>query len=105
MIATSVSSRAQPILMIQIEPVHPDDWSAALELAHANVPPIQRTDRVQNCLNLLENGLLDPRGIWVARDAGTIVATQVCVPLGGAACLFWLPMGTDDVSAALVQAA
>lgn len=77
--------------MYQIEPAAPDDWTTALELALAHVPADQRAARVQQCVSMLETRLLDARGVHVVRQAGRIVAAQVCVPLQGAACLFWLP--------------
>lgn len=90
--------------MIHIEPLQPDDWPAALALALGHVPADKRPARLQQCLHMLGNGLLDPRGVWVARQGATLVATQVCVPLAGAACLFWLPTGPERCADALVQA-
>jgi mycothiol synthase len=90
--------------MTTIEPAQPDDWTAALELALARTPAEQRPARVRHCLHLLEAGELDPRGIWIARHDQEIVGVQVCVPLGGAVCLFWLPSGADRDADALVQA-
>ncbi len=90
--------------MFQIEPLQPADWIAALDVALATFPSAQRAERVQQCVHFLESGLLDPRGIWVARDNTKIIAVQVCVPLAGSACLFWLPGATDGFADVLVQA-
>jgi ribosomal protein S18 acetylase RimI-like enzyme len=90
--------------MTQIEPLRPDDWTIALEVALTRVPPEQRPARVQHCLQLLSKGVLDPRGIWVARREKEILGIQVCVPLAGSACLFWLPTADDAVADRLVQA-
>jgi mycothiol synthase len=88
----------------RIEPLGPDDWTAALERALARVPEAERPGRLLHCLHLMENGILDPRGVWVARVRNEIVATQVCVPLAGAACLFWLPANDNAVADALIRA-
>jgi mycothiol synthase len=90
--------------MIHIEPLRPADWTAALNQALARVPAKQRPARVRHCLHLLESGVLDPRGIWISRKGGAIVGVQVCVPLAGSACLFWLPAADDPTLDLLVQA-
>jgi ribosomal protein S18 acetylase RimI-like enzyme len=87
-----------------IEPLRPEDWSAAMLLALARVPEAERGERAQQCVNLLAAGRLDPRGVWVARDRGKPVGVQVCVPMAGSTCLFWLPTAADDIAARLVQA-
>lgn len=86
-----------------IETARPEDWHAALACALGRVPDAERADRVQQCVQLLTHGILDPRGIFVARE-GTIHAVQVCVPLAGAACLFWLPSSIQPIADALVDA-
>jgi len=90
--------------MIHIESLQPGDWTAALELALARLPEAHRSARVQHCLGLLETGVLDPRGIFVAREDHDIAGVQVCVPLAGASCLFWLPATADECADQLVQA-
>ncbi|MSQ97169.1 MAG: GNAT family N-acetyltransferase [Gemmataceae bacterium] len=90
--------------MTVIEPLRPEDWSAAMLLAFARVPEAERGERAQQCVNLLAAGRLDPRGVWVARRAGKPVGVQVCVPLAGSTCLFWLPTAPNGVAARLVQA-
>lgn len=90
--------------MLTIAPAAPEDWTAALERALAQTPEAGRAARVAHCRELLAHGVLDPRGVLVAREHAAIVAAQVCVPLAGSACLFWLPASRDDVAEALVQA-
>jgi mycothiol synthase len=101
------SERSEPArvhVMIHIEPLRSDDWTAVLQQALTRTPESLRPERVQHCLHLLEVGMLDPRGIWVARQGQDIVGVQVCVPLAGASSLFWLPTADDDCALALVQA-
>jgi mycothiol synthase len=90
--------------MFRIEPLAPADWAIAMNLALAHLPEESRPERVSACLNLLANGTLDPRAIRIARNpTGTIVGVQVCVPLAGATCLFWLPTAPADIADALVD--
>ncbi len=89
--------------MLTITPADPKDWTAALEQALARTPEADRPAHVAHCRELLANGVLDPHGLWVAREDGVIVAAQMCVPLAGSACLFWLPACGDGADA-LVQA-
>jgi ribosomal protein S18 acetylase RimI-like enzyme len=90
--------------MLTIAPAPPEDWTAALERAFAQTPEADRPARVAQCHALLANGVLDPRGVWAARTDGAIIAAQVCVPLAGAACLFWLPASRGEAADALVRA-
>ena len=90
--------------MTTIEPLQPGDWTAALEFALARTPAEQRPARVQHCVHLLETGVLDARGVWIARRDRPIVGVQVCVPFAGATCLFWLPIAEERSADALVQA-
>jgi GNAT superfamily N-acetyltransferase len=91
--------------MLQIEPLQRGDWEAALELALARLDADRRAAQVAQGLRLLAGGTIDPGAVRVARaNGGAIIGVQVCVPLAGASCLFWLPSATDDVADALVQA-
>jgi GNAT superfamily N-acetyltransferase len=93
------------LTMTTIEPLRPADWTAALERALERLPAGQRAARLQHCLQLLQDGTLDPRGIFVARDEHGFRGVQVCVPLAGSACLFWLPVSDADCVDGIVQAA
>ena len=90
--------------MTCIEPLRPGDWTAALKLALARVSEAQRDARVRHCLQLLEAGVLDPRGVWIAREGDEILGVQICAPLAGSACLFWLPASDNDCTDSLVHA-
>jgi mycothiol synthase len=90
--------------MFTIATAAPDEWTAALERALAQTPEAARPARIAHCRDLLANGVLDPRGLWVARADGAIIAAQVCVALPGSACLFWLPASKGNVADALVRA-
>lgn len=79
--------------MLTITSLRPDDWSGAAALG----------ERAQRALGLIANGLLDARGVVIARDEG-IVGMQVCASLGGNAWMFWLPIGDESIVDALVQA-
>src|ERR1051325_10240054 len=91
--------------MTTIETLRPEDAQQAIACALARVPAAYRAERVQHCLDLLAAGAIDPRGVFVARTDGAMVSVQICVPLAGASCLFWLPATTDAHADALVSAA
>src|ERR1700692_3532051 len=96
-----MSDTPQPV---RIEPLS-DDWPAVLQQTLRRLPESQPLARIlRRCLPMLTAGLLDARGIWVARAGINILNVQVCAPLAGAACLFWLPSGDDEWSDRLVQA-
>lgn len=89
---------------MDIGPVRSEELHAAVALALAGVPIEERAERILHCVHLLENGTLNARGVRVARDdRGVLVGVQVCVPITGAACLFWLPTQTDALADALVR--
>jgi len=75
----------------EITAARPDEWSAAFELALAQVPETERPGRVLNALALLSAGEIDPQGIFVARTPTGLAGVQVCLPLAGKSGLFWLP--------------
>jgi GNAT superfamily N-acetyltransferase len=87
-----------------IEPLRPDDWMAAMQRIAAALPPEQRSTRWRHGLHLLQTGVIDPRGVWVARRGSDIAGVQVCTLLAGSACLFWLTAADDDCADALVEA-
>src|SRR5262249_50436397 len=87
--------------MYVITPAEPHEWAAAIALA---VAPTPDAERVAHCVPLIQKGVLDPPGLFVARANDAIIAAQVCVPLAGSACLFWLPATTGRIAEGLVQA-
>lgn len=92
-----------------IGPARPEEWPAALDMAYGRVEGERRRFQVIHALHLIDEGAIDPAGILVARRQEIICGVQVCVPLGGASFLFWLPAthphadppGLEDI---LVQA-
>jgi ribosomal protein S18 acetylase RimI-like enzyme len=89
--------------MLHIRTATPDEWGHAFDHALAHSPAADRAARVGQCVSLLQSGILEPQGIFIAHNDGVIAGAQVCVPLKGAACLFWLPATTGSVAEALVQ--
>jgi len=77
--------------MIVFDQAQLAEWPAALELAYQRTPHAARQLQVVHALHLIDTGVLDPTGIWVARHKGAIVGVQVCMPLEGSSFLFWLP--------------
>jgi mycothiol synthase len=76
---------------LAIGPARPDEWPAALDMAYNRVAGERRHFQVIHALHLIDEGAIDPAGILVARWQEKICGVQVCVPLGGASFLFWLP--------------
>jgi mycothiol synthase len=92
--------------MVTIETLKPVDWMPAMEMALAEVPDEERRTHIVHCVSLLNNGLLNPKDILVARnEGGAMIGVQVCAPIAGSSCLFWLPSGTEDAMDELVRAA
>lgn len=90
--------------MFHIEPASSDEWTNAFEVAFAQLPAEQRAARVEHGIHLMQAGILDPRGVLVARKDARIVGVQICEILQGSACLFWLPGADNDCADALVHA-
>src|SRR5260370_19691194 len=77
--------------MFAIDQARPDEWAAALELAYRRLPDERRRFQIIQARHLIDEGAIDPQGIWVARQGQVIAGVQIAVPLGGANFLFWLP--------------
>jgi mycothiol synthase len=76
---------------LAIGQARPDEWPAALDMAYSRVAGERRRFQVIHALHLIDERAIDPAGILVARWQEKICGVQVCVPLGGASFLFWLP--------------
>ena len=91
--------------MIVIDQLRADEWEKALQLVLARVPGDERAERVRQCRSFVESGVLDPRGVWVARLDGGMSEVQACVLQEGASALFWLPTAGNDRATLLVETA
>jgi ribosomal protein S18 acetylase RimI-like enzyme len=93
--------------MLAIDRARPDEWRPAFDLAYRRLPGEARRLHVERALDLVAAGTLNPAGVWIAREHAAVVGVQVCVPLGGASFLFWLPeaCGSTTLEDALVRAA
>jgi mycothiol synthase len=93
--------------MLEITQARPEEHHAAFELAYRRTRSDVRRLQVAQALKLLAGGVLDPAGIWIARQAGKVCGVQIAVPLGGASFLFWLPevLEPRGIADALVEAA
>jgi ribosomal protein S18 acetylase RimI-like enzyme len=95
--------------VLAIDQARPEEWPAVLDMAYGHVAGERRRFQVIHALHLIDEGAIDPAGILVARWREKICGVQVCVPLGGASFLFWLPAtnradATESVEDSLVQA-
>src|SRR6516162_4108751 len=93
--------------MFVIDRARRDELRTAFDLAYRRLPRDARQFHVRRALDLVDAGAIDPQGVWIARRGRTIGGVQICVPLGGASFLFWLPQTRDreDLAAPLIQAA
>jgi RimJ/RimL family protein N-acetyltransferase len=87
------------------EHARPDDLPAAFSLIFGHLRDDERGARVAHALALVEQGLLDARGVFVVPGAGALVCTLV----PGAGALVWPPAtvgaARPDVEDALVRRA
>jgi mycothiol synthase len=92
--------------MLVIDRAQPNEWRLAFDLAYHRLPGHARHLHVERALDLVAASVIDPGGIWIARHCDKLIGVQVCVPLGGASYLFWLPEahGSPPLEDALVQA-
>src|SRR5947207_15960313 len=96
-----MSATSQPVRIESLS----TDWPSVLQQSLAPPPGNPRLEAgIRRCWSLLLTGSIDPHGIWIAVAGERIVGMQVCVPLPGAACFFWLPVAEMDMVDRLVQA-
>lgn len=67
------------------------ELAPALRLLFQHIPADEREMRVGNALRLIQQGELDPAGVFVARDAGRLLGSMVVLPVPGASALVWPP--------------
>jgi ribosomal protein S18 acetylase RimI-like enzyme len=86
-----------------------DDLFAAFSLVFRHLGDEERRSRVRAALDLVEQGELDARGVFVARDGGGPFAAIVCAVVPGAGGLMWPPVCAGplrpDVENSLVERA
>jgi mycothiol synthase len=70
---------------------HEDELEAAFQLIFQHVAAEDRTARIANALQLIEQEELDPRGVWVVRGQNELLGAMVCMPVSGASGLVWPP--------------
>lgn len=74
-----------------IEPARRDELEAAFRLLFDDLTPEERERRVRGSLALVQDGELDPAGVFVARDQSGPTGALVCQPTAGAGSLLWPP--------------
>jgi mycothiol synthase len=82
---------------IEIDTARTDELPAAFHLALGDLSESERQRRVIDILMLVGIGLVDPAGMFVARQAGTVVGAFLCLPGSAGAALVWLPRWRADV--------
>src|SRR5262249_53287174 len=77
--------------MISSDIARRDEWLAAFQIIFQDIPGNERADRVAPAFRLVQQGELDPQGIFVVRNEKQILAALVCLKLPGATGLVWPP--------------
>jgi mycothiol synthase len=82
---------------VVIEPAHPSEWPAALEVVFRPIiNKEERELRVNNAVQLIHRGELDAAGILVARSGEQVLGAMVCLPIPGASGLLWPPQAISS---------
>ncbi len=74
------------------EPARTDELAAAFRLLFRHLSPEERGSRVRNALHLVSLRELDPRGVFVLREASGLTGALVCSPVPGASGALWPPV-------------
>src|SRR5262249_5390961 len=69
----------------------PEELLPAFRLLFAYLGEEEQAARVNGALDLVRQGQLDPRGVFVLREAGQVTGVQVALPAAGATALVWPP--------------
>lgn len=78
-----------------VDAARPEELAAAFRLIFRHVREQERDSRVQNALELVRFGAVDPAGIKVARTAREIVGAVICAPVPGAGGIVWPAQAQD----------
>lgn len=68
-----------------------DELPAAFRLLFAHLTQSEQDSRLDDALSLVEEGAIDPDGIFVVRDKSGLRGAQVAIPLRGAGGVLWAP--------------
>src|SRR5438105_11801007 len=86
-----------------VEPARADDLAAAFRLVFRHSPLEEQAARLRNALDMVGQGSLDPRGIFVARGRSGLRGALVCTPVPGAGGLVWPPQVSEGEGAAALE--
>jgi ribosomal protein S18 acetylase RimI-like enzyme len=73
------------------EPAHPDELTRAFQLLFQHLGGLEHATRVAGALELVEQGQLDPQGVFVHREGRQLTGVLLCLPLPGGMGLVWPP--------------
>ena len=81
----------------------PDELTQALHLSFAHVAERERLGRVDNALRLVQEGELDPKGVFVIRRTDGVVGAIVSMLVPGASALIWPPQAAAGLQEESIQ--
>jgi GNAT superfamily N-acetyltransferase len=91
-----------------VVPASPSQWGEAFRLIFQHLPEDERETRIHNALQLVEFEQIDPAGVFVALDQGSVVGALICQQVPGASGLVWPPQTVyfperPDIEDALIR--
>ena len=74
-----------------IDSARTEELAPSLRMLFQHMPAEERDLRVGNALRLIQQGELDPAGVFVSREKGQLVGAMVVLAVPGASALVWPP--------------
>jgi ribosomal protein S18 acetylase RimI-like enzyme len=90
---------------MQPDQAQPHEYAAAFDLLLRHVGRPERDERVRRAVELMRQGNIDPRGLFILRGLSDLLGAMLCEPVAGAAGILWPPIAVDhrcDVEDALI---
>jgi ribosomal protein S18 acetylase RimI-like enzyme len=87
----------------QVDAARRDELAAAFRLIFRQISANERELRVGNALDLVNQGLLDPAGVKVARTKSGIVGAVICTTVPGAGGIVWPAQTAEGAERILVE--
>jgi ribosomal protein S18 acetylase RimI-like enzyme len=81
---------------MQPDQAQPHEYAAAFDLLLRHVARPERDERVGRAVELMCQGYIDPRGLFVLREWDEVLGVMLCEPVAGAAGILWPPIAVDD---------
>jgi len=80
-----------------------DELPQVFRLLFSRRTPSEQESRLHDALTMVDEGHIDPEGIFIARTQHNIRGAVVALPLPGAGAIFWTPVVKDGCDRAQVE--